>query len=43
MLKTLDYDVYGGVWFWADSSVGRASRLHPGGQRFESFTAHQNN
>ena len=28
--------------FWAVSSVGRASRLHRGGQRFESFTAHQN-
>ena len=27
---------------WAVSSVGRASRLHRGGQRFESFTAHQN-
>ena len=27
--------------FWAVSSVGRASRLHRGGQRFESFTAHQ--
>ena len=26
---------------WAVSSVGRASRLHRGGQRFESFTAHQ--
>jgi len=26
----------------AVSSVGRASRLHRGGQRFESFTAHQN-
>ena len=25
----------------AVSSVGRASRLHRGGQRFESFTAHQ--
>ena len=31
------------IWFWAVSSVGRASRLHRGGQRFESFTAHQNN
>ena len=29
--------------FWAVSSVGRASRLHRGGQRFESFTAHQKN
>ena len=29
------------IWFWAVSSVGRASRLHRGGQRFESFTAHQ--
>ena len=29
-------------WSWAVSSVGRASRLHRGGQRFESFTAHQN-
>ena len=28
-------------WKWAVSSVGRASRLHRGGQRFESFTAHQ--
>jgi hypothetical protein len=31
-----------GVCFGAVSSVGRASRLHRGGQRFESFTAHQN-
>ena len=31
------------IWFRAVSSVGRASRLHRGGQRFESFTAHQNN
>ena len=30
------------ILFWAVSSVGRASRLHRGGQRFESFTAHQN-
>ena len=29
------------ICFWAVSSVGRASRLHRGGQRFESFTAHQ--
>ena len=29
-------------WLGAVSSVGRASRLHRGGQRFESFTAHQN-
>ena len=29
-------------WYGAVSSVGRASRLHRGGQRFESFTAHQN-
>ena len=43
MLKTLDYVVYDGCLFWAVSSVGRASRLHRGGQRFESFTAHQNN
>ena len=27
-------------YFRAVSSVGRASRLHRGGQRFESFTAH---
>ena len=26
---------------WAVSSVGRASRLHRGGHRFESYTAHQ--
>ena len=30
------------ICFWAVSSVGRASRLHRGGQRFESFIAHQN-
>ena len=29
------------IWLRAVSSVGRASRLHRGGQRFESFTAHQ--
>ncbi len=28
-------------WLWAVSSVGRASRLHRGGHRFESYTAHQ--
>ena len=28
------------IWFRAVSSVGRASRLHREGHRFESFTAH---
>ena len=35
-------DITGEVKSRAVSSVGRASRLHRGGQRFESFTAHQN-
>ena len=39
LLKDIKHNVF---WFRAVSSVGRASRLHRGGQRFESFTAHQN-
>ena len=36
-IKQPTFNIFG----WAVSSVGRASRLHRGGQRFESFTAHQ--
>jgi hypothetical protein len=38
VLKDITHIVFG---IGAVSSVGRASRLHRGGQRFESFTAHQ--
>ncbi len=38
VLKDIKHSVF---WLRAVSSVGRASRLHRGGQRFESFTAHQ--
>ena len=38
IVKDIKHCIFG---LWAVSSVGRASRLHRGGQRFESFTAHQ--
>ena len=41
MLKDVKHNVFD--FIRVVSSVGRASRLHRGGQRFESFTTHQNN
>ncbi len=38
VLKDIKHCIF---WKWAVSSVGRASRLHRGGHRFESYTAHQ--
>jgi hypothetical protein len=43
VLESIKHSSFGEDYFGAVSSVGRASRLHRGGQRFESFTAHQNN